>query len=263
ITGNGKFISAVGTDQPGRDIIAFLNSGNFDTSLIQLDPEHQTGKAVVELSGSGEPSFNIVDHCAWDYIYRKADHNKILENCDMLYYGTLAQRSIVTRDTIQNLWQNSLIKFCDLNIRQHYFDKQLILDSLTAADILKINSSEMSLVCRLLYEKDVNGTETGEFAQRLIDDFKLDLLCITLGEDGAAIYKEGKSSFCKAGKREIIDTVGAGDAFSAVLAIGHLLNWNIEKIISAASAFAADICTVSGAVPPDRKFYDDFAAEYF
>lgn len=262
ITGNGIFISSVGTDQPGRDIIEFLNSGSFDTSLIQQDPEHQTGRAVVELSGNGEPSFTIVDHCAWDYIYPKADHKSILESCDMLYYGTLAQRNIVTRETIRDLWNSSLLKFCDLNIRQHYFDKQIILDSLSAADVLKINSSEMNLVCRLLYEKDVNFAGEGEYPRKLMEDFNLDLLCITLGEKGSAIYKDGKSSFCGTVNREIADTVGAGDAFSAVLAIGYLLKWDIDKINTAASAFAAEICSICGAVPHDNRIYDDFNAGY-
>lgn len=262
LTGSGTFISSVGSDAPGDQILSFLEAGKLNTETIQRDPNHQTGKALVELSETGEPCFKIVEECAYDYINLNPEINLLAVKSDILYYGTLAQRNIISRETIRSLRSSSRVKFCDLNIRQKFYSKQIILDSLLAADILKLNDSEIKLVCRLLYEKDILPREFSENALRLMDDFRIDLLCLTLNENGSYLFRAGQSSFFPASKVEIADTVGAGDAFSSILALGFLSDWDLDRINAASAWFAGAVCSISGAVPDNDEIYSQFAKRF-
>jgi fructokinase len=268
LTGQGNFISRVGNDLQGNNIMYFLKSHNISTDYIQLDDDNPTGTAIPILNENKIPEWNICSDCAYDFIESKSNIKDLInKNTDCFYFGTLAQRGIKSRSTIQSLFNMEVIRFCDLNIRQNFYSREIIEESLRAADILKLNADEFKLVNGFgkdgePYNKSgvLNFEEQEKAAFKLIQKFNIDLFCITLGEDGAVLYKNNNSSYykTKTEPKKIVDTVGAGDAYSAILCIGYLKNWDIKKINEIASKFAYEIVKIKGALPEGESIYKNF-----
>jgi fructokinase len=174
----------------------------------------------------------------------------------------LAQRNGTTRKTIQSLFNEKIKFFCDLNIRQKFYSKEIIEKSLYAANVLKLNIDELKIVNDLLMkatfhlEDGNNYFEMEKLAKQMIDTFGIELLCITLGEDGAILINANETNHFKIKVDEIVDTVGAGDAYAAVLCLGYLRGWSLETINLLATSFAADVVKIKGALPDDEMFYD-------
>lgn len=253
----GIFISRIGEDQPGNEIISFLSANNISPAFVQSDSIHPTGTAHVKILQNGNPEFTIDENCAYDFIQFSPGLKDYLEkNVQMLYFGTLAQRNQVSGRTIKSLWNSNVSFFYDANIRQHYFNQHIIEGSLRRANVVKVNNTELSLISELIFNSvSINRIE--DPARKLMDKFEIDLMCITLGEGGAWLFNAEDSSFFKVEVDKIEDTVGAGDAYSAILAIGFLQGWDLERINRLASDFAAGICKVKGALP-ENSFYEKF-----
>lgn len=256
LTGSGKFISRIGADPLGAEILTFLKQSKFDVSAIQMDNKHHTGTVDVVLDENKTPSFTITPDAAYDNIELNDTAQNIVSNeTDLLYFGTLAQRSKVTRSTIQSLWRQNKKFFCDINLRQNFYNKELLEECLRASNVVKLNINEFNFVSEL--EKIISDNFVRS-AKRLAGNYNIELLCITMGEDGAILIKGNTISEYKSIPAKLVDTVGAGDAFSAMLAIGYILDWNIEKTVKLASEFAAEICTVIGALPEDDNIYNKY-----
>lgn len=256
LLGQGHFISGVGSDSPGGEILEKMARNNIPLDFVDTDPLHPTGAATVKVDENGDPCFTIVEDCAYDFIkVSPAAREFVKNNAAMLYYGSLAQRNGVSREAIRSLWGLNMKYFCDINIRQQFYDGEIITSSLRAADVLKVNLSELELIFELLY----GGIfEMDSAALKLMKDFGIDLVCVTMGADGAALYKGNEKDSYKASVSQIADTVGAGDAFSAILAVGYLKGWPIKRINGIASEFASSVCQIEGALPADEGFYQDF-----
>lgn len=256
LSGKGKFVSRIGEDDLGEEILNRLEKENFDTLFIQKDKLHKTGVVQVKLDENKIPEYIIEENVAYDFIEYKNDLGNYIKNeTGLIYFGTLAQRNDVSRETIQKTSGGGSKVFYDINLRQRFYSKEIIEESLKNSDVVKLNEDELKVVNELLIEADYDFVQT---SQNVIKKFGIDLLCVTLGDEGAALFKKDEINKHKHAVENIVDTVGAGDAYSAVLCLGYLLNWDLNKINNLASEFAAEICTTKGAIPGDKKFYNKY-----
>jgi fructokinase len=253
ITGFGNIISRVGKDILGKKVLDFLGSKNISTKFIQEDQLHPTGIATVKINENNQPSFIIDTERAYDYIELTTDLEQLVENVtECFYFGTLAQRGEVTRKTIQSLFNKGTKYFYDLNIRDNFFNKEIIESSLRTTDILKVNLEELKLLNDLFVKQTF---DIENVSAEIIKKFEIDLLAVTLGSDGSALFKKGENDFSKPDRIEIVDSVGAGDAFAAILCIGYLQRWSLKKTNKLANYFASEICKIKGALPEDEEVY--------
>ena len=257
LTGKANFVSRVGNDQNGDEILQILKDREISSEFIQIDQNHKTGVAKTTLNEKKIPDFIIEENVAYDFIELTDPLKKLIsQSTDCFYFGTLAQRSEQSRNTVQKLAADPNIKcICDLNIRQNYYTPETIEQSLSAADVLKLNEQELELVNKLIIKSEVNKTETVKKMMRI---FNIELLCVTKGSSGAILYKDGQENYYKIKNDKVVDTVGAGDAYASMLCIGYLMNWSIEKINKLASEFANEIIKVKGALPEDDTVYQSF-----
>ena len=257
LTGKANFVSRVGNDQNGDEILQILKDREISSEFIQIDQNHKTGVAKTTLNEKKIPDFIIEENVAYDFIELTDPLKKLIsQNTDCFYFGTLAQRSEQSRNTVQKLAADPNVKcICDLNIRQNYYTPETIEQSLSAVDVLKLNEQELELVNKLIIKSEVNKTETVEKMMRI---FNIELLCVTKGSSGAILYKDGQENYYKIKNDKVVDTVGAGDAYASMLCIGYLMNWSIEKINKLASEFANEIIKVKGALPEDDTVYQSF-----
>lgn len=259
IIGKAKFISSVGNDENGNEILAFLNAKGFPTKHIIIDSKHPTGTVQVKLNEDKTPRFKISAECSYDYISLVDKTRKIVETeTEILYFGTLSQRSIVTRQTINSLFGKDIKYFCDLNLRHDFFSKEMIETALKTSNVVKINSDELKKLAEI-FQLDKNENNSIE---QLKKAFNIDLLCVTLGEDGAILYDGNEIDRFKVENKNIVDTVGAGDAYAAILCMGYIKNMNLSLINKYANEFASDICMVDGAVPLDDSIYNKYIRKF-
>ncbi|MHB8929022.1 MAG: PfkB family carbohydrate kinase [Melioribacteraceae bacterium] len=260
LNGQGNFVSKVGDDQNGREILKFLKSKKFDCKNISVDPHYPTGKVNLRLLENKVPQFTISPESAWDYIELTDEIKKLVaKKTDLLYFGTLSQRSFTTRSTIEHLLNEKIKYFSDLNLRHSFFNEQMISTTFNKCNVIKTNQEELKIITGLLFKREYKIKDA---AKRLVDEYNLDLLCITLGEEGAYLFSKDGSNKTKSSVKKIVDTLGAGDAYSAILCLGYLHGWKIEKINKIANKFAGDICTVEGALPADDSFYDKYKSAF-
>jgi len=243
ILGNGNFISSVGNDENGNEIINHLTYIGFKTNYIFIDGNHPTGTVQVKLLDDKTPKFTISPECSYDYIELNKRTIELVENeTDLLYFGTLSQRSETTRNSIRTLFHKKIKYFSDLNLRHDFFSKEMIEEALNVCNVIKINHHELEKIkSHFQLTGDIHSV-----MEIIVDKFKLDLLCVTLGSDGAILFNGKTFDKQKSTPAKVIDTVGAGDAYATILSIGYLKNWDIKKINRLANQFAADICGVEG-----------------
>lgn len=254
LLGNANFISSVGDDESGNELISHLAGIGFSTEYIFIDKKYPTGTVIVKLDENKTPHFTMTGLNCFDYFVLDDKSIKLIkEKTDLLYFGTFGQRNATARKTIQSTFGKKIKYFCDLNLRHEFFSKEMIIESLRTSNVVKINENELSILKKYFTLPE----ETNSAIFRLMEVFKIDLLAITLGKDGA-IISDGKSiDQYKTEPSEVIDTLGAGDAYSAILCIGYLFNQEMKKINSVANQFALDICMTPGALASD-EIYDKY-----
>ena len=255
LTGNGDFISRIGKDEKGKEILEYFEKWHLSTNYLQVDENLLTGEAIPTLNEQKIPEWKIEDNRAYDAIEINEGVVSLVEKSNCMYFGTLAQRDERSRNCIQGLFNKNIKYFCDLNIRQNYYSKEIVESSLKAANVLKLNTDELQLVNELIYS---NKLKSDGVAEATLNDYNLEILCVTHGEQGAIIYKGRDKNSYRSHVDNVIDTVGAGDAYSAILGLGYLYGWDIERINIIASQFAADIVKINGALPDDLSFYQKY-----
>lgn len=255
------FVSRVGRDPDGESIERFLNERGVPDGFLQRDDTHPTGIVRVSLDDRGVPDFTIVAPAAYDFIaYEEVLAERLRGGPDLIYVGTLAQRHAVSRETIQRVLAerpDPTRVFYDVNLRQDFYSRDLLERTLRESDVVKLNADEFELVCGMF---GIGGSEP-DAAAGLRGHFAIASLCITKGGDGSSLYDGSGAHHWRIGERPdrpIIDTVGAGDAFSALMTDGMLGGAAAEPVLERASEFALRICGISGALPDDPGFYDDF-----
>lgn len=237
-------LTRIGEDNLGEELANNLKLRKINCDYLQWDKEKETGKVIVKLSENREPYYEIKENVAWDYII--LDNNLInnLDNYQALYFGTLAQRNITSRKTIQTIInQFKGIKFLDLNLRKPLVNQEIILQSIHQANILKINLSEAEyLINQLNFDNNI---------QTWLDNYNLELVILTQGEKGTKwIDKTGEYSgkIVKVKPSKNADAVGAGDAVSAVILNGYLQGLNPIEVINQANEIGAYIASIEGAI---------------
>jgi len=261
ITGDGKIISRIGDDELGKRVMEFLDEKGIPKKYIQKDYYYPTGVASVIIDVNKQPSFVINTEKAYDFIEVTPELEQlVMKETDCLYFGTLAQRSEVTRETVKSLFNKRVKYFCDLNIRDNFVNKEVIERSLKTTDVLKVNLDELKLLDDLFLNELF---EINKVSGEIMEKFSIEILAVTLGKDGSAIFRKSKSAdetegfdYYKPKPFDVVDTVGAGDAFASVLCIGYLQRWSLKKINRLANNFAAEICRTKGALPENDDIYD-------
>lgn len=256
ITDSGNIISRVGKDVLGNKVINDLKHSGLSFDFVQHDNLHPTGMAIVHLDDSGSPNFKLDIDSAYDFIELNDDNEALINaDTDCLYFGTLAQRTEFSRKTIQSFFNRGLKYFADLNLRQNFYNEEILRTSLEAADFVKVNYDEMHVINDLLLQSEYS---TERVAFELMDKFDINMIAVTRGKDGSSIFENGKRYDHSIDDVKVIDTTGAGDAFAAVLCVGYLHGLEIPYINKLANDFANEICQFEGALPKYDRIYESF-----
>jgi len=249
------FISRVGNDPLGRRIRESMENRKMSTAGLQLDSQHPTGTVDVTFS-DGEPSYDIVRDRAWDYI----DDSRLPPLVDMglLYHGSLALRNPVSRHAFEVIQQHDDVPvFIDINLREPWWNRDEVLSLLRRARWAKMNGDELALLLPDLGEPE-------QRANALLRDYALEWVVVTLGSEGAQVFTaEGETlSVAPDLSSDVVDTVGAGDAFASVLILGLLHDWSMQLTLQRAQRFASSIVGVRGATVSGNAFYQQFYRDW-
>jgi fructokinase len=241
-------VSKIGNDVLGKEILNQLDQIALNRNYITVDTERPTGTVDVQLDRTGKPNFIIHQNVAWDYMHFDYSLQELAQASDAVCFGSLAQRSEISRNAIKSFLkytpQKSLRVF-DINLRQSYYDQQIVLESLTQANCLKLNEEELPIVAQFC---SLNGTEDDILAA-LLEKYNLLTIALTKGAQGSRLYSTQEDSFLPAPEVTVVDTVGAGDAFTAMLVMGLLKQLSFKIIHQYANKLAAYVCTQKGATP--------------
>ncbi len=249
------FISRIGDDLAGHEIAALMEGWGMSSDALQIDHEHPTGSVQV-LIQDGEPHYEIVADCAYDFIDKGLLEDKPTQG--ILYHGSLAVRNPVSRVALQAVKARHQGKqFIDVNLRPPWWDREALLLLLHDADWVKLNEAELAALCP-------GYTELETAMQAFCTQFDLETLVVTRGEKGAIAY-DNQQQFVSAKppvSTMVVDTVGAGDAFAAVLLLGLTKQWPLETTLERAQAFACAIVGRRGATVSDAGFYSGFSEQW-
>lgn len=239
----GYAISAVGKDDAGAEIISELEKNGINYYAPQLD--YPTGYVPVSLK-DGIPTYSITEHVAWDHIPLTDEAVALVKRADAICFGTLAQRSDTSRNTINALIDTApekALKIFDINIRQHYYTKELIEASLQKASLFKINDEELAMLRDLFQLANENDAACGSLLER----FNLTHLILTAGGEYSTVYTQEEASTIPTPRVEVVDTVGAGDSFTGAFVYSLLTGKTVREAHEQAVKTAAFVCTQAGA----------------
>lgn len=250
-----RLFTRVGQDAYGKDILDLLAKHGFSTRDVQIDARRPTGSVRVALDQQGVPQFDIRTDVAYDCLDLKTVGSIDWPSVRMIYLGTLAQRTHGGFNRIQQFVMQrapGTKVFCDINLRPPHVNVEAVKASLQQADIVKLNTEELAKIQGLF--DGLEPTDGG--VEWLMQGFSVEMLILTRGREGSTIHTAQQTvTVPPATGDKIIDTVGAGDAYAAVSAVGYLTGMPLDALAEAASAFAAQICALPGAVPEDEAVY--------
>lgn len=242
----GIIVSAVGNDALGNDIIAQLESHGIASSIVKVDSP--TGVVNVAVDERGIPSYDIVEGVAWDNIPFDENSDTLASQAIAVCFGSLAQRSEMSRNTIRRFVESlpeKCLKVFDINLRQHYFDRDIIEWSLNHCNILKLNDEELEVLQEMF---DASILTTDSFIAKLQQLFDVKIVILTCGEKGSSVYYENEINFESTPKVDVVDTVGAGDSFTAAFVATLLNGKSVIEAHHQAVITAATTCTHKGAI---------------
>jgi fructokinase len=245
--GAGVPVSRVGDDDLGREALSLLVCRGLNIDAVSIDPDHPTGTVDARVDADGVATYVFPDDVAWDFLALDPPSLTLAANADAVCFGTLAQRGPVSRRAVHRFLDAARkgLKVFDVNLRQDFYTPEVIADSLDAADVLKINDAELDVATRLfsLPEGEQPALRT------LMERHGLGLAVLTRGEKGSLILSPDTVSDLPGESVQVVDTIGAGDAFTAALVLGHLKQWPLDEINRYAAAVAAHVCSQPGAMP--------------
>lgn len=244
-----SLVSAVGDDQLGRDALAALQARNVDTTHVRVSPR-PTGQVLVEVDPSGQASYKFAADTAWDDLAWDDQLAELAGEADAVCFGSLGQRSGASRDVIQRVVEATRpesLRIFDVNLRPPHVDVEVLRESLELANALKLNEQELP---QLAGWCEVSGDGELELLRGLAEKFGLRAAALTRGDDGAVLLAGDDIDRAAAVETEVIDTVGAGDSFTAAWCLGTLRGKSLEETNRWASQVAAYVCASSGATPP-------------
>ncbi|MCW8935818.1 MAG: carbohydrate kinase [Gammaproteobacteria bacterium] len=244
------FISRVGDDSLGQEVRSAMQNWGLDVSGLQLDSAHATG--IVDVSfNDGEPSYDIVKNSAWDFIdYQETPE---IDKHSTLYHGSLALRNPVSARSLADLKQQGFKSvFIDVNLRPPWWGLSLIQNIMQSGQCIKLNAEELALVVP-------QHTDIESRMEFLLTSTNVKLVVVTRGGDGAiAARLDERCSVFPETISHVVDTVGAGDAFTSVLLLGLHKAWPLQEILNRAQHFASAVVQQRGATTQDKTFYEPF-----
>ena len=241
----GWAVSAVGDDALGHEILELVASKGLHSMIAVTDKP--TGTVQVELDDRGVPAYSIMEDVAWDNIPFTPEMEELAKRADAVCFGSLVQR-MNSRSSVMRFiraMRPDALKVFDINLRQHYYSCEVIVESLVLADILKINDEEIRIVAGMLGLSDDAVTACRE----LIGSFGLRLVILTKGPEGSEVITADKVIPQGVDDVEIVDTVGAGDSFTAAFTVAYLRGDTLAEAQRLASATASYVCSRKGAMP--------------
>jgi fructokinase len=244
-----RLVSRVGRDSLGQETLERLLKLGLPTELVEVDDAAPTGTVTVALSSDGQPRFSIHEDVAWDFIRASALAYHAVADAHAVCLGTLAQRREPARSAIRSLVRaapSSALRILDVNLRPPYIAKQHVEESLALANVLKLNEAELPQLAEMFA---LEGDERSQMT-RLAERFDLDCVAYTRGADGSLIYAKGRWSEHPGVRANVVDTVGAGDAFTAAMTLGLLNGWDLHEVSRHANELAAWVASNAGATPP-------------
>lgn len=242
-------VSAVGDDDLGREIIENFTAKGLKQLIA--DVPYPTGTVQVEIDQSGVPQYEIKENVAWDNIHYTERLESLAERTTAVCFGSLAQRNVVSRNTINRFLdvvsrnEENLIVF-DVNLRQGFYNKEILCNSMKRCNILKINDEELVTVSRMF---GYPGIDLQDKCWILLGKYNLKMLILTCGINGSYVFTPGNVSFQPTPKVEVADTVGAGDSFTAAFISSVLKGKSVLEAHSLAVRTSAFVCTEKGAMP--------------
>ena len=242
-------VSAIGDDALGKEIIENFTSKGLDQLIAEVP--YPTGTVQVEIDQTGIPLYDIKENVAWDNIPYTEHLDALAKRTKAVCFGSLAQRNVVSRETINHFLEtmpkddDSLIVF-DVNLRQGFYNKEILCKSMQNCNILKINDEELITVSRMF---GYPGIDLQDKCWILLGKYNLKMLILTCGINGSYVFTPGNVSFQPTPKVEVADTVGAGDSFTAAFIASILKGKSVTEAHSIAVKTSAFVCTQKGAMP--------------
>ena len=250
VLGNeGIAASRIGVDSLGQEALQQLQRSGLSTAFVQQDSQHPTGTVAVSVDAEGQPEFTIAGDVAWDFLEWSAAWAELASRADVICFGSLAQRAPQSRETIRRFLDTApetTLRICDVNLRQSFYNQEVLHESLRRSQIVKLNHLELPLIAGLL------GIAPGEeetMARQLRQVYGLRLVCVTRGANGSLLVSEREMAVHGGIQVKVADTVGAGDAYTACMAHEFLRGRSLDEIGRQANRFAAWVATQVGATP--------------
>ena len=240
-------ISALGEDRLGDETIAAIEEQGLNYMMPRVP--YPTGTVQVTLDDEGIPAYDIKENVAWDNIPFTDEMKAVAQNCRAVCFGSLAQRNVVSRETIKKFLSatpDDCMKIFDINLRQNFYTKEVIDDSLHLCNVLKINDEELVVIGRMF---GYPGLDMQDKCWLLLGKYNLDILVLTCGVNGSYVFTPGAMSFYETPKVEVADTVGAGDSFTGTFCACILKGKSVADAHRIAVDASAFVCTQKGAMP--------------
>ena len=240
-------ISALGEDRLGDETIAAIEEQGLNYMMPRVP--YPTGTVQVTLDDEGIPAYDIKENVAWDNIPFTDEMKAVAQNCRAVCFGSLAQRNVVSRETIKKFLSTTpddCMKIFDINLRQNFYTKEVIDDSLHLCNVLKINDEELVVIGRMF---GYPGLDMQDKCWLLLGKYNLDILVLTCGVNGSYVFTPGAMSFYETPKVEVADTVGAGDSFTGTFCACILKVKSVPDAHRIAVDASAFVCTQKGAMP--------------
>ena len=240
-------VSALGEDKLGEETIKALEEHQLNCLLPRVP--YPTGTVQVQLDEQGIPTYDIKENVAWDNIPFTKEIEEVASSCRAVCFGSLAQRNVVSRETIHrfhDLTPKDCMKIFDINLRQNFYNKEIIKESLQRCNVLKINDEELVLIGRMF---GYPGLDIENKCWLILGKYNLDMLVLTCGTNGSYVFTPGQMSFQETPKVEVADTVGAGDSFTGSFCAAILSGRPVAEAHKLAVEVSAYVCTQNGAMP--------------
>ena len=249
----GVVASRVGTDRLGQEALWQLASSGLDISSVQQDMQHATGTVRVELDSRGQAEYRFVQDVAWDHLQWTPEWKELAESADAVCFGSLAQRSEESRETIRKFlgaMRPGAVRIFDVNLRQSFFSAKVLRESAEQADVLKLNHEEAPRVLECLgqrFESDLGA------AHWFGKQFGIRIVCVTRGPKGSLLATATEQDEHAGFSVKVADTVGAGDAFTAALLHHALRGGSLHEMNEAANRMGAWVASQDGAMPEGQE----------
>ena len=244
---NTMAISALGEDKLAEETIAALEEHGLQYTMPRVP--YPTGTVQVQLDEQGIPTYDIRENVAWDNIPFTPEIEEIARNCRAVCFGSLAQRNVVSRENIHRFLDatpEDCVKIFDINLRQNFYTKEVIQESMRRCNILKINDEELVIIGRMF---GYPGLDIENKCWLILGKYDLDMLVLTCGANGSYVFTPGQMSFQETPKVEVADTVGAGDSFTGSFCAAILNGKPVTEAHKLAVKVSAFVCTQNGAMP--------------